>query len=225
MVPVPQTIPETLPVMFIAGMSFFPHTLLPLYVFEERYLALLRDVSLRDGLFVIVGTDTKKSRVETKSGAIACIGRLSACEWHSDGTAHIIMQGVIRCRTGEVFRDTPYRVARVLPVPDFAGDTPERLAELGKSLRKLVARMADAATLPAEALAHIRDSGNDFIALADRVGAYLVRDDAFRRRLLECANAAIRLQLLQRHLRAEVGMLEFEKRLRGGLPEGIGGLN
>ncbi|MEI6377638.1 MAG: LON peptidase substrate-binding domain-containing protein, partial [bacterium] len=64
-----QELPETLPVMVLPGVTLFPNALLPLFIFEPRYRAML-DEALGAGrmLAMAMPRDEEESEVEMVAG-------------------------------------------------------------------------------------------------------------------------------------------------------------
>jgi Lon protease-like protein len=49
-----MALPERLPVMVLGGATLFPNTLLPLFIFEPRYRAMLESALNTDRLLAVV---------------------------------------------------------------------------------------------------------------------------------------------------------------------------
>ena len=52
-------IPREVPVMTMNGTVLFPHAMMPLYIFEDRYRAMLRAVLESDRVFAVAALDTR----------------------------------------------------------------------------------------------------------------------------------------------------------------------
>lgn len=189
---------------------------------------MLKDVLATNGLMAVSQLDPRATPEDPAEPPcpFTCVGAIKAYVYNPDGTANIVLHGLTRARVIDIARERPYRLIRVAPVPEQSSGTDKNLETLSRALLNLLTR-ARAATseIPPEALEHIEHSQDDPAALADTIGAYIVNDVSLRRSLLECPNTSIRLQRLRRYLRSHVLELEFEKKLRGGLPEDGIGLN
>lgn len=131
---------EILP-MFPLGTVLLPRMVLPLHVFEPRYLRLVTDVLARDGRFGVAlierGHEVGGSDTRTCVGTIA---EIVHAEDLPDGRWVLVAVGVDRIRIEEWLEDDPYPRARVTPWPDT--DTacePDLLAEVERRLQRVLA--------------------------------------------------------------------------------------
>jgi uncharacterized protein len=128
-------LPPTAPVFPLNGAILLPRSILPLNIFEPRYLEMIDDVITGNRLLVIVQPDRSASepaempRIVTESpqGAppvrhVGCIGRLTAFQETDDGRVLVTLQGLARCKLGAELRaTTPYRQFAIDSAP-FAQD-------------------------------------------------------------------------------------------------------
>ncbi|HEY4220241.1 MAG TPA: LON peptidase substrate-binding domain-containing protein, partial [Myxococcota bacterium] len=88
---------EALPIFPLPGTVFFPHTLLPLHVFEPRYRQLTADVLAGHQHIAVVQLDEERSDARVPGVAkVAGVGRVVHHERLPDGRYHILLQGVGR---------------------------------------------------------------------------------------------------------------------------------
>jgi Lon protease-like protein len=114
------SLPAQVPVMPLPGALLFPHALLPLYIFEERYRKML-EYSLRDHrMFSVALIKPERGKWESPSDFfhIAGVGLIRACVGQADGTSNLILQGLEpgafhRLRAGSAFPDRNNRTTRV----------------------------------------------------------------------------------------------------------------
>src|SRR5258708_2198401 len=94
------TLPAQVPVMPLPGAVLFPHALLPLYIFEERYREMLDHALKHERMFSVALI--KPDRHEWESPAdffdVGGIGLIRACVGRNDGTSNLILQGLERVR-------------------------------------------------------------------------------------------------------------------------------
>ncbi len=101
----------------------FPHLVLPLHVFEDRYREMMADTLAGDRLIALAmlrpGHD---SDYETKAAPIyptVCLGQIVVDEELEDGRYNIIVRGICRAQViDELDTDTHYRVGHLEPVKD-----------------------------------------------------------------------------------------------------------
>jgi Lon protease-like protein len=113
------------PVFPLPEVVFFPGAILPLHVFEPRYLALVGDARAGEGLIAVA---TLLPGWEDDSGGappfhpLATVGRIDEATDLEDGRMNVRLLGLERVRLDEEFTDRPYRRARARVEPDRAVD-------------------------------------------------------------------------------------------------------
>lgn len=117
-------LPAILPLFPLAQVVLFPHTYLPLHVFEPRYRQLTADVLATHRHFILgVSQDpTLKDPLPQDAGCfptatLACIVK---AEPHEDGRWTLLVQGVQTLRMQGEIDGRPYRQARVENLPFHA---------------------------------------------------------------------------------------------------------
>ena len=118
--------PKTLPVFPLSGVIYFPKTNLPLNIFEQRYLNLVKDVYDKDKLMGMV-----QSKKEGKSVyQVGCLGKISDYQKSKDGRILINLAGISRFRIlEEISNNKLYREFRV-DYKDFIEDTRDIKSEI-----------------------------------------------------------------------------------------------
>lgn len=110
-------LPDQVPVMTLPSATLFPQALLPLYIFEPRYRKMLADSLQSHRMFTVAMQDPSRSR--ERPCTIAGLGLIRVSVDHSDGTSHLILQGLTRVQLVETVQTRPYRIEsiRALPTP------------------------------------------------------------------------------------------------------------
>ena len=122
--------------MMLPNGILFPHTMLPLYIFEPRYQALLHDSLHSHRLMAIAMTKPgAKREIPCK---IAGIGIIRAAVKHDDGTSHVILQGLHRIQLNKAAKYRPYRVHSFTPL-ETKRTSDKRIQLLREKLVDLVA--------------------------------------------------------------------------------------
>jgi Lon protease-like protein len=128
-------LPGELAVFPLVGAILLPRALLPLNIFEPRYLQLFDDVMRTTrlvGIIQPVGEGGPTGSPQERSAAlreIGCVGRVTTYQEHEDGRLTIMLTGIARFRTGEERRvEHPYRVFAADFSP-FAADLEAGLGE------------------------------------------------------------------------------------------------
>ncbi len=185
-------VPEEIAVMVLPGVQLFPGSLVPLYIFEERYRAMLEDALLSYRLFAVGAR-----REDEKE--IGGLGIVRACVRNDDGTSHLILQGLQRVRfrrwhDRQLYPSAFIEVVSSITQPEDAVRR-ERVVSLCWKLRE------HGVVFP-EAFARQLQALQDPALLSDVLAAALVQDESLRRQLLEELKVSRRLTLLEKYLRA-----------------------
>jgi len=202
------------PIFPLPDVTFFPHTLLPLHVFEARYRALVVDALARDRRLAVVrlrpGYEAAYAG-KPAVHAVAGVGEIVSYERLATGRYNILLKGEGRIALArELPSDTLYRLVEARRLDDVApaGDPAPALDRLRGACRGLLAALERPADLLDTALADGQAPG----AIADRVAAAVLPDADLRQSLLETLDVAARLErvadaveTLVRELRRERG--------------------
>jgi Lon protease-like protein len=131
-------IPEVVPAMTLNGVVFFPQAVMPLYIFEERYRKMLRDVLSGPRLFALFNenADERESGIEEPPHRMGTVGVVRAAHKNPDGTSNLALQGISRVRLLEITHELPYRQVRVEICETENDASPENLPR--KSILDLI---------------------------------------------------------------------------------------
>ena len=111
-------LPSVLPVFPIGGAVLLPRGVLPLNIFEPRYLAMIRDAMAGDKLIGMI-QPRQSGDDDDRPGlfGVGCAGRITEFRETGDGRIVIALTGVARFAVArELDVTTPYRQV----MPDFA---------------------------------------------------------------------------------------------------------
>jgi len=189
-------LPDELPLFPLQGAILLPGEILPLNVFEPRYLNMLDDVRNGGGHLGIIQSRSGDDPSRPALAGTGTAGRLKQWQETGDGRYLISLVGVSRFRlAAELDRQTPYRIAKADYAP-FAEDRRPRGELEGDReafLQKLRAWFraehltADWCSLQAAPLAK----------LVDQLSMSAPFPSADRQALLEAHGPAERLRLMQ----------------------------
>lgn len=193
-----------LPIFPLPDLTFFPHTYLPLHVFEGRYRAMVTDCLGRDRRLAVVGLRTGyEDDYEGKPAVhgVAGAGEIVRCQRLANGRFNIVLRGEWRIRIErELPADTLYRMVEATVLSDTGGDGP-RVAPLAAEVRAICRRLLRAAGRPDAELDRALADGQAPGALCDRIAGALVGGPALRQELLEEPHVERRLTRLVEVLR------------------------
>jgi len=188
----------TLPIFPLPDVTFFPHTLLPLHVFEARYRAMVTDALARDRRLAVV--KLKPGFEASYAGkpavhAVAGAGEIVSWERLATGRYNILVKGEWRVRIeSERPSDTLYRIVTAQPLDEVAPTT-DAAAALAR-IRDACGRLLRALDRPPDLLDTALASGQLPGVIADRIAAAVVPDAGLRQELLETLDVSRRLERL-----------------------------
>jgi Lon protease-like protein len=200
------TLPEQLPVMPLPGAVLFPHALLPLYIFEQRYRKMLEHALRKHRMFCVtlIKPICPDWRASEDFFHLATAGLIRACVERSDGTSNLVLQGLQRVRFTGFERENPFPIANIETVESRDAPTVETEALGAKVIELYGSLKHDHRQLPAKLDQYLSEL-RDLEMLADLMASTFVSDPLRRQRLLEERSLNQRLRFLIRYLRDEIG--------------------
>ena len=206
-----------IPIFPLPNVVFFPHTLLPLHIFEPRYRQMLADCLAGERRLAVVllqpGWEADyegRPPVHTIAGA----GEILRSKRRPDGRSDILLRGLGRIMIqGELPSPKPYRVARASWLQDvYPSHGEESLAPQTERLRQACAQLLSTLPQPVPRLVELltdRDRPGTFV---DRVTDLVVHDIEQRQRLLEEND-------VERRVTEAIGIVEeLLRRMERGTP-------
>ncbi len=182
-----------LPIFPLPDVHLFPHALLPLHVFEQRYRDLVRDALAADRLIAIAALEPGYERDyhgRPPVRAIVGVGRIVGHEALPDGRSNIVLRGVALAR---IERELPpelgYRLVEAARLRDRAPTDPAAVRE---TLVLLADQLARKLASGGDTLQELLRAQTEIGALTDVLAAALVTDAAARQALLEDLDVAAR---------------------------------
>ncbi|MFN7140220.1 MAG: LON peptidase substrate-binding domain-containing protein [Limisphaerales bacterium] len=209
-------IPAEVAVMTLPHVTLFPQSLLPLYIFEPRYRRMLADTLSDSRMFVVAMQ--KPGRIRETPSRVAGLGLIRVGVDNSDGSSHVILQGITRVELLQTIRYKPYRVAAIRPLQAPACDNVAIDALVAK-VRDLVnervqlglhSKKSSQKAQKQPSILTIKDVVNylkdleDGDQVADLVSCTLLPGAAERQRILETVDVVPRLKHLIHFLIAEI---------------------
>lgn len=202
-----QPTPTELPI-FPLGSPLLPHQLLPLQVFEPRYVEMFapRNLDL-GGLFgvVMIERGSEVGGGEVRS-VVGCTARLLEIRRDPSGKAVLLAVGEQRLRVSQWLPDDPYPRAEVVIESERPWDTEastlDRLATEATSVASLACELGGP-PIPAQ-LTLSEDPREKLwqLCLISPLGSL------DRHRLLSCADPETRTEMLSEHLALQRELLE-----------------
>jgi Lon protease-like protein len=197
-----------LPLFPLPNIVFFPHTRLPLHIFEPRYRQMVVDALDSDSRFGIVLLRSGWEADYFGAPAVhplGTMGTIEQAEPMEDGRYNIIVRGDTRFRILEEVSRVPYRTARVIAEPEIehsfeqASAQREWLADLS---RQYLRYLPDQTAVP-----EIESVNLD--ALTNALIMSLKLDVEEKQRLLEMSDVVARADDIGNELSSRIESLRF----------------
>lgn len=187
-------IPKTTGAIILPQAVLFPNSYLPLYIFEPRYRTMLAKALEGNRMFAVA------TRLSEKSGKLSNVGGLGvirACVTNSDGTSHLILQGLTRVKFLEWTEVDTHPLAEISPLSSLDGCHPEN-AHLRQAVMSELHRQA--CLMPTH-LHELFQKTEDAGLFADLVAATWVTNPALRLQMMEELSVPRRLHFLLSYLK------------------------
>ena len=132
-------LPENIAVFPLSNAVFFPKTILPLNIFEERYVQLVSDCMKEDKMFGMVQPKTR-SDYKPDVYQVGCLGKIISFNETTDKRFIINLSGISRFRIKEEIKNEKiYREFKV-DYSDFESDLEASKIEKNYNLKNLLSR-------------------------------------------------------------------------------------
>lgn len=225
----PRLVPPgtIVPVFPLPHVVFFPRTVLPLHIFEPRYREMIRDAASRDRLVAVALL--KPGWESDYDGSppfheVGTLGRIEDLEPLPDGRFNLKLHGLVRVAFGDVVSWSPYRRARVRPVPE-TGVPETETAVVARKLDLLASHGCLLREFAGDAAAPIvLDETVSFESAVNAACAGLPVDASARQELLEESDLLARQGRVSEILTDLLQRVLQLKSMRGGA-DGPGGVN
>jgi Lon protease-like protein len=145
---------KPVPVFPLPNLVLFPHTSIPLHIFELRYRTMIREALSSERLLTLAllkpGWEDDY-RGNPPFHSLACLARIDDIEWLPNDCYDLRVLGLSRVKIGRVTREFPYRAAIVELCPHAPLTDSDPLVELEKrALIDACARWSKVPPLPGE---------------------------------------------------------------------------
>ena len=187
-----------LPIFPLPELTFFPHTLLPLHVFEARYRTMVMDCLARDKRMAVVGLKPGyEPAYEGKPAVypVAGVGRIVQCERLATGRFNILLKGEGRVRIDrELPSDTLYRMT----AGSLLGETGAERDGVGALAARVTGRCLGILRAVNRPTAEMEKAlaGAAPGTVCDRIASAIIPEAAARQALLEEVDVERRLSKL-----------------------------
>lgn len=194
---IPEHRLRRVPIFPLPGVHLFPGALLPLHIFEPRYVAMLEYLLTEGERAVAMATiDDRRALPGSRTPPVyevMGVGVVIAARAAEDDRWNIVVRGTDRVQLVEEHPESaPYRQAAVRRLASVPA-TPRH--PLHQRLRALVRQLAVEAPEARAALELLLEQAPTAAALTDLLGAHAAPDSATQRQLIETVDVGERLSL------------------------------
>lgn len=180
--------PAQIPIMTLPNAILFPQALLPLYIFEPRYRAMLKESLEKQRMFAIA-----MPGAHTRPRNIGGIGIIRACVDRPDGTSNLILQGVSRVRFTHFTQKDPYYVGDI-EVLETKESNPQDVEKMAAKVVDLVNQLHVGGSLENDGIIKFLNELTDYEALADIITYSFIEDVDRKQAILEELDLSKRLR-------------------------------
>jgi len=203
------------PLLPLRDIIVFPHMVVPLFVGRQRSIKALEEATQKQSpIFLASQKDAKTNEPnEDDIYRIGTLGTVVQMLKLPDGTVKVLIEGKKRAKLIRFAQNPEFFLVEV----EEASDVVERNTEVEALTREVHTTFENYVKLkkkiPPEMVMSV-SSIDDPGRLADTIVAHLGIKIEDRQNLLETFNAAERLEKVLGHMRAEIEILEVERRIR-----------
>ena len=137
------------PLFPLPNAVLFPKTPMPLFIFEEKYRTMVREVIAGSGELVIAlmreGLEFRQTGISAVH-SVACLGKIESHEELEDGKYNIVVVGLRRVRLVRIVENSPYRLVEVEMLEDVeSSDDSEAMVQRQNHLGGLFSEFTELA--------------------------------------------------------------------------------
>ncbi|MDP2665113.1 MAG: LON peptidase substrate-binding domain-containing protein, partial [bacterium] len=203
------------PLLPLRDIIVFPHMVVPLFVGRQRSIKALEDATQKQSLILLASQKDAKTNEPSEDDIyrIGTLGTVVQMLKLPDGTVKVLIEGKKRAKILRFANNSDFFLVEVEELSDIV----ERSTEVEALTREVHTTFENYVKLkkkiPPEMVMSV-SSIDDPGRLADTIVAHLGIKIEDRQNLLEAFNAAERLEKVLGHMRAEIEILEVERRIR-----------
>jgi ATP-dependent Lon protease len=221
-------LPRVVPVMTLRETVFFPHSVMPLFIFEPRYRAMLRDVLAGPRVFALAKENEQAEAgdgLQEPMHELVTIGVVRAAHANRDGTSNLILQGITRARVLGIASEDPYRTIHIKPARSVKGAPTDRLARAQLKIQQLLASEASLCAGLADEFLRFLEDIDDPETYLDLTIHSVCHEPDVRQTLLETLNIYQRFRGFRDYLLRRIRRVTLYRHLQGDTPDDAIGWN
>ena len=211
----PMSGPARVPLLPLRDIIVFPHMVVPLFVGRQRSIKALEEATQKQSPIFLSSQKDAKTNEPTEEDIykIGTLGSVVQMLKLPDGTVKVLIEGKKRAKVARFVSNPDFFLVEV----DEAQEVVERNTEVEALVREVHTTFENYVKLkkkiPPEMVMSV-SSIDEPGRLADTIVAHLGIKLEDRQNLLETFSTAERLEKVLGHMRAEIEILEVERRIR-----------
>ena len=91
-----KNLPKEIPIFPLKGVIMFPQTILPLNIFEPRYVSMIEDAIMTKHRLIGIIQPYQKNTKNLSTNIVGCLGRIISFEERNDNKYFITLKGISR---------------------------------------------------------------------------------------------------------------------------------
>jgi ATP-dependent Lon protease len=205
----------SVPLLPLRDIIVFPHMVVPLFVGRQRSIKALEEATQKQSLIFLSSQKDAKTNEPTEDDIyrIGTLGSVVQMLKLPDGTVKVLIEGKKRAKVARFVANPDFFLVEVEEAPEVS----DRNTEVEALVREVHTTFENYVKLkkkiPPEMVMSV-SSIDDPGRLSDTIVAHLGIKLEDRQNLLETFNASERLEKVLGHMRAEIEILEVERRIR-----------
>ncbi|MBI2058731.1 MAG: LON peptidase substrate-binding domain-containing protein [Nitrospirae bacterium] len=217
----PRHLPTTVPVFPLPNVVLFPHTRMPLHIFEPRYLEMINN-SLSGSRHIAMALlkpgwepqyrgartagRTRSAEEGSEGGdppefcSIGCLGRIVAWEEQAEDRYNIVLLGVQKVEFGSTTHDRSYQEAPIRVLLDHLPESPDFALRLRRTLTETARTLLSLQGQPQEQVDQMMSTTESMpMEVVTNWACFLLNiEPATKQSLLELDDVALRCEQVTR---------------------------
>lgn len=197
--------------MFPLGTVLMPGRVLPLFLFEQRYLQLYHDVITGDRQFgvVLIERGREAGSPQNREFEIGCVARIVGSAVHDDGRISIVTVGTRRLRVLQWLEPDPYPRAIVREV-DSNQVTPSGVEAVDEAKARLSTLLALFSELGADVGSTTPELSDDPVVASYQIAQLSGLQTLDLQKILETNDADARAELVADSVAEQVELVRLQ---------------
>jgi len=215
-------IPPAAVIFPLADTILFPHTLLPLVIYEPHYQLMLEDCLKGNSMMgvVLMQKGFPKSLLDAPTYRVACLGQITKVIKLADSSFSVFLGGVARIALTRYIQHRPYPIAEIEKLESYPAEPDTASAHRLKIIdlfRMLVHTAEGAEGNFISRLEELKDAE----IISNLIAAALTIDAHVKQKLLETLDLKERLEMLTRIIECQLEHKAILQKILAKAPRNI----